>query len=76
MAQDSDVSPSQEPQVTIHEGKNERVEEYRMNGFLYAIKVIPKNAPPYYLVAADGKGNFVRSDSPNLLIPSWKILTW
>ncbi len=45
--------------------------EYRQNGFLYAIKVTPKNGKPYFLVRADGSdGNFIRSDQPDMLIPA------
>ncbi|HAV06895.1 MAG TPA: DUF2782 domain-containing protein, partial [Pseudomonas sp.] len=53
------------------------VEEYRVNGFLYAVKVTPKHGKPYFLVRADGNdGNFVRSDQPDMLIPAWKIFSW
>ena len=47
------------------------------NGFLYAIKVTPKDGKPYFLVRADGTdANFIRSDQPDMLIPSWKIFEW
>ena len=39
--------------------------------------MIPKNGKPYFLVRADGSdGNFVRSDDPDMLIPSWEIFSW
>lgn len=75
-AEESEIAPSVEPKVTLHESKDKTIYEYSVNGFIYAIKVVPKNAPTYYLVAADGKGNFVRADEPAMLIPSWKIITW
>ena len=66
-----------EPEVTIRQEGDRSVEEYRVNGFLYAIKVTPKTGAPYYLVAVDEDGNYVRSDQPNgLRIPSWKIFEW
>lgn len=66
-----------EPEVTIRTEGDRTVEEYRLNGFLYAIKITPKNGPPYYLVAVDDDGNFARSDQPEgLRIPSWKIFEW
>ena len=53
------------------------IQEYRVNGFLYAIKVTPKGGKPYFLVRADGSdGNFVRSDHPDMLIPAWEIFKW
>lgn len=66
-----------EPEVTIRTEGDRLVEEYRLNGFLYAIKVTPKRGPPYYLVAVDDDGNFARSDQPDgMRIPSWKIFEW
>ncbi|MCO6429054.1 DUF2782 domain-containing protein [Nitrosomonas communis] len=42
--------PALEPQVTIIKGKEETVEEYRVNGQLYMIKVIPRIGKPFYLL--------------------------
>jgi len=65
-----------EPSVTIRQGEN-LIEEYRINGFLYAVKVTPKDGVPYFLVRADGtEANFIRTDQPDMLIPSWQILSW
>ena len=66
-----------EPDVTIRQEGDRTVEEYRVNGFLYAVKVTPKHGKPYFLVRADGSdGNFIRSDDPDMLIPSWEIFSW
>ncbi len=62
--------------IIIRSGKDKTIHEYRINGFLYSIKVIPKIGKPYYLVAVDTVGNFTRSNRPQMLIPSWKILEW
>lgn len=68
---------SADPDVTIRQEGDKTIQEYRVNGFLYAIKVIPKSGKPYFLVRADGSdGNFVRSDDPDMLIPSWEIFSW
>ncbi|KAF0861918.1 DUF2782 domain-containing protein [Pseudomonas sp. LD120] len=70
-------APSADPQVTIRTEGDKTIQEYRQNGFLYAIKVTPKGGKPYFLVRADGSdGNFIRSDQPDMLIPSWKIFEW
>ena len=70
-------SVSGDPDVTIRQDGDRTIQEYRVNGFLYAIKVIPKNGKPYFLVRADGSdGNFIRSDDPDMLIPSWEIFSW
>ncbi len=68
---------SAEPDVTIRQEGDKTIQEYRVNGFLYAIKVTPKVGKPYFLVRADGsEGNFVRSDQPDMLIPAWEIFKW
>ncbi|MEG0967962.1 MAG: DUF2782 domain-containing protein [Pseudomonas sp.] len=73
----ADDAPSADPDVTIRTEGDKTIQEYRQNGFLYAIKVTPKGGKPYFLVRADGsEGNFIRSDQPDMLIPSWKIFEW
>lgn len=69
------ISP--DPDVTIRQDGDNTVQEYRINGFLYAVKITPKIGKPYFLVRADGgDGNFIRSDQPDMLIPQWEIFTW
>ncbi|WP_260958332.1 DUF2782 domain-containing protein [Pseudomonas citri] len=73
----ADDAPSADPDVTIRTEGDKTIQEYRQNGFLYAIKVTPKHGKPYFLVRADGTdANFIRSDQPDMLIPSWKIFEW
>jgi len=73
----ADDAPTADPEVTIRTEGDKTIQEYRQNGFLYAIKVTPKGGKPYFLVRADGTdANFVRSDQPDMLIPSWKIFEW
>ncbi|BAP77353.1 hypothetical protein MT1_0177 [Pseudomonas sp. MT-1] len=65
-----------EPDVTIRQEGDRTIEEYRVNGFLYAVKITPKVGKPYFLVRADGDSNFIRADRPDMLIPAWKIFSW
>ena len=53
--------------VVIRSGDKRTIKEYRIGGFLYAIQVVPKIGPPYFLVA---------SDKSKMLIPSWTIFEW
>lgn len=71
-----DEAPSGEPDVTIRQEGDKTIQEYRINGFLYAIKVTPSIGKPYFLVRADGDSNFIRSDNPDMLIPQWEIFRW
>ncbi len=68
-----------EPQVTIVPRENEVVEEYRIHGQLYMVKVTPRLGPPYYLVDTNGDGMLdTRGNeiSPELVVPRWMILRW
>jgi hypothetical protein len=63
-----------EPEVTITTKGTEIHEEYRLNGRLYMIKVVPKKGKPYYLIDQEGSGQFRRSDfESRISIPTWVI---
>ncbi|POA22862.1 DUF2782 domain-containing protein [Pseudomonas sp. FW300-N1A1] len=73
----ADDAPTPEPEVTIRTEGDKTIQEYRQNGFLYAIKITPKGGKPYFLVRSDGtEANFIRSDQPDMLIPAWEIFSW
>lgn len=61
------------PDITITQKGEDKVEEYRMHGRLYMIKVTPSHGKSYYLVDPKGNGQLVRYDdlSPNLMVPMW-----
>ncbi len=68
-----------EPEITIRPGEEGIVEEYRLNGRLYMVKISPPGAPPYYLVDTDGDGELeTRHNGPmdNRLIPQWILFRW
>jgi len=70
-----DNSASDEPEVTITKKKDQTIEEYRIGGRLYMIKITPKVGPPYYLVDEKGDGKFARQESldSGFRPPSWVI---
>jgi hypothetical protein len=41
----ADDAPSADPDVTIRQDGDKTIQEYRQNGFLYAIKITPKHGP-------------------------------
>lgn len=67
--------PSLEPEVTIRQRGEEQVEEFRIGGKLYMIKVTPKYGKPYYLVDQRGDGQFTRMDhlDSGVRPPMWVI---
>jgi len=64
-----------EPQVTITKQAEQTVEEYRVGGRLYMIKITPKVGPAYYLVDDLGDGKFSRQEKldTGLRVPRWII---
>lgn len=68
-----------EPEVRIIHKSDRTVREFRVNGKLVAVQIIPKKGAPYYLVDADGDGNLEtrRNDlDPDVLIPGWVLKRW
>lgn len=70
-----DNSGENEPEVTITKKTEQTIEEYRVGGRLYMIKVTPKVGPPYYLVDDKGDGKFARQESldSGFRPPRWVI---
>lgn len=68
--------PGSEAQIVIRPGDGKEVfYEYRVNGELVEIKVVPDVGPAYYLVPADG-GGWIRETETDLLVPSWVLFRW
>ncbi|MCK9380421.1 MAG: DUF2782 domain-containing protein [Sulfuritalea sp.] len=67
-----------EPQVTITKRGEDKVEEFRMSGKLYMIKVTPPHGVSYYLVDNVGDGTWIRQDARDsgLRVPMWVIGTF
>ncbi len=75
------VSPqdlTSEDKVTIVKKGTETVEEYRRNGKLYKMRVVPASGPAYFLVDPKGDGNFSRVDgpAPKIAVPTWVLIEW
>ena len=62
------------PEITIIKKKGETIEEYRINGQLYMMKVTPAHGVPYYLHKEDQNGAWVNDGpTPPMSIPKWTI---
>ena len=73
------LDDSVEPQITIRQRDGDTIEEYRINGRLYKVKVTPLRGEPYYLVDHRGDGSFVPMEgpgTPGLSVPQWVIGTF
>jgi len=65
-----------EPDVTIIKRGEDTVEEYRVRGRLYMIKVTPLHGVPYYLVDRQGDGVLVRQEGARVAVPMWVLHSW
>jgi len=68
-----------EPDVNIIQKQDRTIEEYRVNGKLYMIKVVPTIGLPYFLMDTDGDGSLDTTQhelDSGLLIPNWILLEW
>jgi hypothetical protein len=68
-----------EPDITIIRRGDKMIHEYRQNGVLYMVKIIPDIGPPYYLIDSNGDGNLdVRRSEieTGTRINQWQIFSW
>lgn len=73
------TSSGPQPEVTIVQRKDAKVEEYRLNGRLYMVKVMPFVGPAYYFVDRDGDGlmeSKINGRGAEPRAPQWVILSW
>lgn len=67
-------------EITIIEGEDRLVKEYRINGQLRAIKVTPSNGfPAYYLIDREGSGQFQKIGpdmGEKIVAPNWIVIEW
>lgn len=66
---------SLEPVVTIRKEGDREVEEYRVRGQLFAMRVKVKGAAAYWLVDPDGSGRMVPGQGigPTISVPKWVL---
>lgn len=68
-----------EPDITIIRKGKKTIQEFRKNGELYMVKVIPVVGPSYYLIDTNGDGNMdVRGSDldKGTNINQWKLFEW
>lgn len=69
-----------EPEVKIIKRDDAVIHEYRINGQLYMVKVVPRIGPPYYLYDRDGNGSLESRRllrlEPAPIVPNWRIHSW
>jgi len=68
------------PTVTIREEENRRIEEYRLDGQVYMVKVTPEGGIPFYYIDTNGDGRLELDMDQRALNPVqpvyWKVKEW
>jgi hypothetical protein len=64
-----------EPQITIVQRGADKVEEFRLQGRLYMLKITPSHGVPYYLIDEIGEGRYTRYDNlgADFRVPMWVL---
>ena len=65
-----------EDQIELIEGEDRLIYEYRQNGMLTMIKIVPKKGLPYYMVPLSGAQSTEGLDHQKKLYPQWVIKEW
>ncbi len=61
--------------VTIKRDKDKVIEEYRINGRLYMVRVIPSVGKPYFIKFPEN-GRAIRGELDDIQTPYWKLFEW
>ena len=68
------------PTVTIREEEERMIEEYRLDGQIYMVKVTPRGGIPYYYIDTDGDGKLELDMDQSAMNPvqpvHWKVKEW
>jgi len=62
------------PDVTIIAEEERTIYEFRQNGQLRMVRVVPEFGKPYYLVPRDPTQGFGDLERADMLLPSWVIV--
>jgi hypothetical protein len=61
------------PDVVIIAGEDRVIYEFRQNGQLRMVRIVPKWGKPYYLVPRDNTKGFGDLERSDMLLPQWVI---
>ena len=73
---EADLRATDETITLVENDADQRIFEFRQNGILMMIKVIPKSGRPYYLVPAAGQAHFTDVTDQKHLYPQWTLIEW
>ena len=69
-----------DPDITIIRRGTKTIHEYRLDGKLYKVKIVPDIGPAYYMIDSDGDGEMeeVRNSDleKGINVQQWQIYSW
>ena len=69
-----------EPTVRIIEEEDRRIEEYRRDGQVYMVRIVPNKGVPYYYIDTNGDGRLELDEDQRARNPVqpvyWKVKEW
>ena len=71
---DLSIDAARGPDVTLIAGQQRTVYEYRQNGKLLMIKVVPRIGKPYFLAPRDPTRGFGDLEQADTLVPRWVLI--
>jgi hypothetical protein len=72
-----DKDAALEPDVKVRMEGDQKIEEYRVKGKLFMMRVTPKNGPAYVLMDHSGDGTFMKQDHTidgGVRVPQWVLV--
>ena len=76
---EDEVNPLDNVDINIIKREDKTIETHSVNGVVYKVKIMPKNAPPYYLYDTDGDGSLETHSNREIdetTVQTWKIFQW
>ncbi len=70
-----EADPALEPQITLRTEEGQTVQEYRIKGKLYMMRVTPRHGRPYVLIDHRGDGTFTKQGDldSGVRVPQWVL---
>jgi len=69
-----------EADITIRREGDKVIQEYKVNGKIYKIKIVPAVGPAYYFIDPDGDGEMEEVSESDIVdgmkVNQWTILSW
>jgi len=62
------------PDIVIIAAEERTIYEYRQNGHLRMVKIVPNWGKPYYLLPRDPTGQFGDLERADALLPTWVLV--